>query len=74
MGTLTTTCRVVGLTGLHREKGEIHYGEHDAETQYSRCGKCDQPIERWWIDAEEDRIGGWSKWAARQYVIQELSP
>ena len=32
------------------------------DTCYTFCEVCEQNIESFYIDAESDRLGGWSKW------------
>jgi hypothetical protein len=37
----------------------------DGDTAWAICSKCDQNIESWWMDAEDDRTAGWGAWGVR---------
>jgi hypothetical protein len=37
----------------------------DGDTRWAICSNCDQNIESWWMDAEDDRTAGWGAWGVR---------
>ena len=37
----------------------------DGDTRYAICVKCDQNVESWWFDGDDDRLAGWGAWGVR---------
>ena len=35
------------------------------DTRYAICSNCDQNIESWWYDGDEDRLAEWTAWGVR---------
>lgn len=35
------------------------------------CADCTQEVRSFYVDDEDDRRGGWSRWKAVQFVIEE---
>lgn len=35
------------------------------DTRYAICSTCEQDIESWWNDGDDDRTGSWSRWGIR---------
>lgn len=59
MTTLTITTNCVSHTPHMESVSYISY----TETEYTFCEVCEQNIDRFYIDGDEDRLGRWSKWS-----------
>ena len=35
------------------------------DTRYAICVTCDQNVESWWFDGDDDRLSGWTSWGIR---------
>ena len=56
-------------TCLHRAEPDS-YRDHGWD-RVGLCAKCGQQIRSFYVDDEEDRRGGWTRWKAVPFVIQE---
>lgn len=36
-----------------------------------RCADCTQTVHSWYMDDEDDRRGGWTRWKPGQFIIEE---
>ena len=44
---------------------------HSGDDRTATCAHCNLPVTSFWVDADDDRTAGWSRWKAAQYVINE---
>ena len=51
----------------HKASGEKRFSE-DSFTCYSTCADCGKEIASIWLDEEDDRVAGWSRWGVANTV------
>jgi hypothetical protein len=41
------------------------------DVAYGICRTCNRRVTRFWIEAEDDRVSGWSRWKLETVTINE---